>query len=141
MQGNYIAFWNEIPVVGGLLGGIFGNPEEDAHQKALKQARQDMYAYRPEAMQANMNVMGNMAHAFEPMNNMMGQAYGPQAQMDWSKMVQNPFSADAQSRMMQQAHPQPAQKPQGGNPGVDSMGVTTARDSNNMPARKFAWER
>jgi hypothetical protein len=64
-----------------------------------------MYAYRPEAMQANMNVMGNMSHAFEPMNNMMGQAYGPQMQMDWSKMIQNPFSADAQLRMMEQAHP------------------------------------
>ena len=100
-----MAFWNELPVVGGLLGGIFGNPEEEAHQKALHKAQQEMYQYRPELMQVRMNTMGQMSHAFEPMNNLMAQAYGPQAQFDIQSMVKNPFSQDAQDRMYQQAHP------------------------------------
>lgn len=100
-----MAFWNELPLVGGLLGGIFGNPEEEAHQKALQQARQDMYKYRPEAMDARMNAMGTMSHAFEPVNNMMGQAYGPGAQQDWSQLIKNPFSDEAIARMRQQANP------------------------------------
>lgn len=104
-----MSWYNELPLVGGVLGGIFGNPEEEAHQKALKRAQQDMYAYRPEVMGARMNAMGSMSHAFEPINNLMGQAYGPGAQMDWSKMIQNPFSPEAIDRMNAKAHPQSRQ--------------------------------
>jgi hypothetical protein len=111
---NYIAWWNEIPVVGGLAGAIFGNPEEKAHEKALRDATQQMFAYRPELMDARMNVIGNMSHAFEPMNNIMGQAYGPQAQFNMQSMVKNPFTDDAQLRMRQMAHPTPKGPPGGG---------------------------
>lgn len=69
-----------------------------------------MYKYRPELMQARMNAMGQMSHAFEPMNAMMGQAYGPQAQFDIQSMIKNPYSPEAIARMNQEANPQPKQK-------------------------------
>ena len=98
-----MSWWNELPVVGGLAGGIFGNPEEEAHEAALQKARGEMLAYRPDAMNARMNAMGSMSHAFDPMNNMMGQMYGPQAQMDMNKTIQNPFPQAMQSNMVEQA--------------------------------------
>lgn len=113
-----MAFFDELPVVGGVFGSIFGDPEEDAHQAAMKKAVQDMYKYRPEAMNARMTAMGNMSHAFNPMNNMMGQTYGPGAQMDMSKMIQNPFSPEAIARMNQQAGKTPA----GGQPQYSPLG-------------------
>lgn len=100
-----MAFWNEIPLVGGLLGGIFGNPEQEAHEKALKRAQQEMFQYRPEALDARMNAMHSMAGAFGPANNMMGQMYGSGAQMDVGSMIQNPFSPEAQARMRAMANP------------------------------------
>lgn len=105
-----MAWWNELPLVGGLAGGIFGNPEEEAHQAALKKAQQDMMAYRPDAMNARMNAMGNMAHAFDPMNAMMGQMYGPQAQMNMQQTLQNPFPQGMQSQMADQAFKGPSQQ-------------------------------
>lgn len=98
-----MAFWNELPVVGGLAGAIFGNPEQEAHQKQMAAARQAMLAYRPEAMNSRMNAMGSMAHAFTPMNNLMGQMYGQQAQMPIQQTIQNPFSQQMQEGMMKQA--------------------------------------
>lgn len=98
-----MAFWNELPVVGGLAGAIFGNPEQEAHQKQMAAARQAMMAYRPQAMQSRMNAMGNMSHAFTPMNNLMGQMYGSGSQMDFGKTLANPFSQQMQEGMMEQA--------------------------------------
>lgn len=98
-----MAWWNELPLVGGLAGSVFGNPESEAHQKALQQARQDMMRYRPDAMNARMNVMGNMSHAFSPINNMLGQMYGQGAMMPIQQTIQNPFPQQMQEGMMQQA--------------------------------------
>ena len=69
----------------------------------MQDAQQKMWVYRPQAMDARMNAMGNMSHAFTPANNMLTQMYGPGAAIDMSKMVQNPFSAQAREGMMQQA--------------------------------------
>lgn len=98
-----MAFWNELPVVGGLAGAVFGNPEQEAQQRAMQQASQAMMRYRPDAMNARMNVMGNMSHAFNPMNNLMGQMYGQGAMMPIEQTIQNPFSKQMQEGMMQQA--------------------------------------
>lgn len=84
--------------VGNLWDSIFGNDEEEAHQKALKQAQQKMLAYRPEIMNARMQGMGQMAHAFVPINNMLTSAYGPSAAFDMSKIVQNPFAGIPQQK-------------------------------------------
>lgn len=98
-----MAWWNELPVFGGLAGAVFGNPEEEAHQDAMRKASQAMMAYRPDAMNTRMNAMGSMSHAFDPMNNMMGQMYGPQAQMNMQQTIQNPFPKAMQSNMVEQA--------------------------------------
>lgn len=106
-----MAFWNELPLVGGLAGAIFGNPEQEAHQKALAQAAKKMMEYRPYAMDTRMNIMGNMAHAFEPMNNMMGQMYGQGAMMPIQQTIQNPFPQQMQEGMRNEAA-DAARKPQ-----------------------------
>ena len=78
--------------VGNLWDSIFGDDEAEAHRKALQEAQSKMWAYRPEAQQARMNVMGNMSHAFAPMNNALTSVYGPGAAIDMSKIIQNPFA-------------------------------------------------
>lgn len=98
-----MAWWNELPVVGGLAGAVFGNPEQDAQQKAMNDASAAMMRYRPDAMNARMNAMGSMQHAFDPMNHLMGQMYGPQAQMNMQQTLQNPFPQAMQSSMVDQA--------------------------------------
>ncbi len=102
-----MAFWNELPIVGGLAGAIFGNPEEEAQQKAFADAHAALMKYRPQAMQARMNAMGSMQHAFDPMNNLMGQMYGPQAMQNMSQTMQNPFPQAMQDEMNGQANPGP----------------------------------
>src|SRR6476620_2580335 len=106
-----MSWWNELPVVGGLAGAVFGNPEQEAQQKAMRDASAALMRYRPDAMNARMNAMGSMQHAFDPMNNLMGQMYGPQSQMNMQQTLQNPFPQAMQSSMVDQAF-QP-QMPQG----------------------------
>lgn len=105
-----MAWWNELPVVGGLAGAVFGNPEQEAQQKAMRDASAAMMRYRPDAMNARMNAFGSMQHAFDPMNNLMGQMYGPQAQMNMQQTMQNPFPKAMQSSMVDQAF-QPQMSP------------------------------
>lgn len=113
------SFWNgvrgvgeRIPIVGGLVKGILGSPEEEAHQKMMQQAAQAYSQYRPQNIQTRMNAFQNMANAFTPMNNLMGQMYGAGAQQDMSKLVQNPFSADTMSDINARAFGPNNQSPQ-----------------------------
>lgn len=62
-----------------------------------------MMRYRPDAMNARMNAFGSMQHAFDPMNNLMGQMYGPAAQQNFGQTLQNPFPKAMQSSMVEQA--------------------------------------
>lgn len=98
-----MAWWNELPVVGGLAGAIFGNPEQEAQKKAMMDASAAMLRYRPDAMNARMNAFGSMQHAFDPMNNLMGQMYGSGAQQNFGQTLQNPFPKAMQSSMVDQA--------------------------------------
>ncbi len=98
-----MAWWNTLPVVGGLAGSIFGNPEQEAQQKAMSDASAAMMRYRPDAMNAHMNAFGSMQHAFDPMNNLMGQMYGSGAQQNFGQTLANPFPKAMQSSMVDQA--------------------------------------
>lgn len=98
-----MSWWTELPVVGGLAGAIFGNPEQEAQQRAMQNASTAMMRYRPDAMNARMNAFGSMQHAFDPMNNLMGQMYGPAAQQNFGQTLQNPFPKAMQSNMIDQA--------------------------------------
>jgi hypothetical protein len=62
-------------LISGLLGG--GNSEaQAAQQKELAAARQSMQEYRPEAMQARINLFNNASTAYQPANNALETMYG-----------------------------------------------------------------
>lgn len=104
-------FGERLPVVGGLVQSIFGSPEEEAHQKMMQQAAQAYNQYRPQNIQTRMNAFQNMGNAFAPMNNVMGQLYGQGAQMDMSKLIQNPFPQSMLDQMDTQAYGMRDQSP------------------------------
>jgi hypothetical protein len=102
---------NSIPVVGGIGSSIWGDPDQEAHQKAMKRASGQAAQYRPELMNSRMNAISQMSQAFEPMNQMMQQVYGggqpgkgpTGGMMDIEAMTQNPMSQGMQDQMYQSA--------------------------------------
>lgn len=84
--------FNSLPIAGGFLSSIWGDPAEEANAAAMAEAVRSYKEYRPENINARMNAFHSMSNVFSPMNNLMGQMYGPGAQIDMSKVVQNPFS-------------------------------------------------
>lgn len=125
-MGDPRSFMNSLPVAGGLFESLWGSPEQEAHQKSMEQAKQAMFQYRPWAMDAGMNVMNNQAAAFGPMQQLIGQMYGNGAQMDFGKIIQNPFSAEHQANIRGMVNPQQRQ----GGPGMQ----TTQSDGYGMPS-------
>lgn len=79
---------NQLP----FIGNFFDNPNEDRMTGQMHQAGLNYQAYRPEAAQARLGALSQQMSAFRPYNAMLGQMYGPQAQMDTSAMMQNPMS-------------------------------------------------
>jgi hypothetical protein len=57
----------------------------------MQQAQAQYEAYRPEALRARMSAMGNAMSLFAPANGMLGQMYGPQAEIDFERAMQNPW--------------------------------------------------
>lgn len=104
-------FGANLPIVGGVFGSIFGNPAQEQMQRAMGQAAQEYMAYRPVALQANMNAFQNLSQAFNPMQSLMGQMYGQQAVMPMDQIVRNPFPQEALDSMVQ--HSQPSKVPSG----------------------------
>ena len=65
--------------MGSLLSGILGGGQSDAQAgqtAALRQAADDAQAYRPEAMQARLNLQNKATGAFQGMNNALETMYG-----------------------------------------------------------------
>jgi hypothetical protein len=65
--------------MGGLLSGILGggsSPGQEAQMAGLKQSREGIQRYRPEAMQAHLNLLSNASKAYQPMNNALETMYG-----------------------------------------------------------------
>jgi hypothetical protein len=65
--------------MGGLISGILGGGESAGQQQqmqALKASREDLQAYRPEAMQARLNALNNMTSAFQGGNNALETLWG-----------------------------------------------------------------
>lgn len=102
---------NAIPVIGGLGTAIWGDPDQEAHEAAMKKMSAAAAQYRPELMNSRMQSISQMSQAFEPMNQMMQQVYGggkPGAGptggfMDIQSMIQNPMSQGMQDQMYQNA--------------------------------------
>lgn len=65
--------------MGGLLSGILGggeSPGQQAQMAGLQQSREGIERYRPEAMQAHLNLLSNASKAYQPMNNALETMYG-----------------------------------------------------------------
>jgi hypothetical protein len=102
---------NSVPIFGPIAKTIFGDPDQEAHERAMKQAADEMSANRVGMMESRVGSMQNMAQAFEPMNQMMQQMYGGGAtgkgpnggMLDLQAMAQNPFTQGMQDNMYQSA--------------------------------------
>lgn len=66
-----------------------GSPEEKRAQRAARRYQQAMQQYRPIAQQARMNMMEQASGMAAPMNNFMGEMYGPGGMMNLQPT--NPF--------------------------------------------------
>lgn len=65
--------------MGSLISGILGGGQSDAQAgqtAALQQSRAGAQAYRPEAMQARLNLLNKASGAYQGMNNAMETMYG-----------------------------------------------------------------
>lgn len=79
---------NQLP----LVGNFFDNPNEGRMTQQMHQAGLNYQAYRPELANARLNALNQQASMFRPVHAMLGQMYGPQAQMDMTQAAQNPMS-------------------------------------------------
>lgn len=65
--------------MGSLLSGILGGGQSEAQAgqtAALRQAAENAQAYRPEAMQARLNLLNKATGAYQGMNNALETMYG-----------------------------------------------------------------
>jgi hypothetical protein len=65
--------------MGGIISGIFGggsSPGQDAQMQGLKASREDIQAYRPEAMQARLNLLSDASSPYQGANNALETMYG-----------------------------------------------------------------
>jgi hypothetical protein len=134
------SFAGNLPIVGGLAKSVFGDPAEEAHQKAMQQVAAAAAKRRPEMMQSRMNAMGQMSQAFEPMNRMTAEmnGMGPDARMmDIQAMTQNPMSQGMQDQMYQSAFGYGAAPKNGAPPPGFAPGMTPPKNASpfRMPGR------
>ena len=115
--------------MGGLISGLLGGGESSGQQQqmgALRAARGDIQAYRPEAMQARLNALNNMTSAYQGANNALETLWGDPNAKPKIGGPRGPQPAPPQ-RMMGHDLPQrpgPPQQQQGGgfNP-LDPLGI------------------
>jgi hypothetical protein len=102
---------NSVPIFGPIAKTIFGDPDQEAHERAMKQASNEMSANRVGMMESRVGSMQNMAQAFEPMNQMLQQMYGGSSAgqgqngglVDLQALTKNPFTQGMQDNMYQSA--------------------------------------
>jgi hypothetical protein len=93
-------FINSLPIVGGITSNIWGDPSQEAVQKAFGQSREEQEKMRAYMMDARMNAMNQGALAFGPRNQMLGEMMGKgpgQNAMDLNPMLQNPMTMAQQN--------------------------------------------
>ena len=105
--------------MGSMLSGLLGGGQSDAQAgqtAALQQARDAAHQYRPEAMQARLNLLNKASGAYQGMNNAMETMYGGRG-----PKVGGPSNAPPQQEPVRQptfgGNPVPQQrqsKPSGG---------------------------
>lgn len=136
-------FAGGIPFVGGMFKGLFGDPEQEAMQRAFAEAQQKMAMQRNNMMDSRMNAMSQGALAFGPRNQMLGEMMGrgPNSQaMDLAPMMQNPMSQGMQSGIREAAFgtapPSNAPPGMGGGPTRNVGGAFTGVGQQNPYRRQ-----
>lgn len=95
---------NSLPVIGGVSSAMFGDPDQEAVQRAYQQAQEEQRKQRAYQMDGRMNAMNQGALAFGPRNQMLGQMMGQQGPtMDLGPMMQNPMPMQQQQDIRQAA--------------------------------------
>lgn len=89
----------DIPVIGGFLADLTGEDEAGEQQvKNFQKMQQGYAAQRPINREARMNALRQQMSLFEPMNNFLGQQYGPDARFDFSQVFKSPFYGPEQDK-------------------------------------------
>lgn len=81
-----------------LIGQFFDNPNETQKLQSMQQAAEVYHAMRPELQQAQLNALRQQMSLMGPVQNALGQMYGPGAQFSLDQAMQNPIS-DRMTRM------------------------------------------
>jgi len=81
---------NPIPGIGTLGQAIWGDPGEEALQKAIKANKAEYERLQPLMHQRNLNQARQQAGAYAPLNDLMGRMYGPQAKIDYEALLADP---------------------------------------------------
>lgn len=123
--------------MGGLISGLLGGGSSDGQQQqmnAIKASREDIQAYRPEAMQARLNALKSMTDAYGGTQNALETLWGaPQVGQGTGRNLKLPpkrmMGHDMPQQPMPQAVPQrptqpPYQPPSGGDFNIlDPLGI------------------
>lgn len=83
--------FNALPIIGGIGESIWGSPEQEEAERTAAKIAAELEASRPERADQRMRAMNQSALAFQPMQQLMGGMYGPEAVMDIKGMTQNPL--------------------------------------------------
>lgn len=110
------------------MGGLFGGGQSDGQQAqtaALRQASEAARAYRPEAMQARLNLLSKASNAYQGMNNAMETMYGGRSPRvgtgGMDSAPQNPHGLTGSGTFG--GHPMPQQPAQQRMQGFDPMSI------------------
>lgn len=80
-----------VPIFGGLLNSLWGDPIEEDKQDKLKQVEQMYAQHAPVMNQGRMTGLKNQEGLFGNISSMLQQMYGPEAGLDFSSLNNNPF--------------------------------------------------
>jgi len=78
---------NELPIV----GGFFGNPEEEALQRQMADNAARLRELQPQMYEARMQGLRQQLGALGPANSMLAAMYGPGAAVDMTALGQSPL--------------------------------------------------
>jgi hypothetical protein len=96
-------------IVSGMMGGG-SSPGQEAQMQAVKQGGQDYQNYRPQAMQARLNMLGSAMLPFQGANNMLETLWGDPNQKPARKPLtwggHQPATPMGQQAQQMQSQPQ-----------------------------------
>lgn len=102
---------NQLPIIGGTFESIWGSPEQEEVESTTARIAKELEDSRGGRAQQRMNAMQQSSLAFNPLTQLMGGMYGPQAQIDIEGMTKNPLTGTSD------AHPAFQGVPPAGNVG------------------------